>query len=249
MKKFIGILVFLLIVVIIEGYIIFTLAPAKNKLNSVELVNTGNIEAGSFSNLDVYIPIETVLQTPELPNGCEITSLTAVLNYYGYDVSKLEMADHFLPKKAFHRIDGKLFGPNPYKAYAGDPRSSSGFFAYAPPIVEAANKYFHSIGQDRHAIDISGASQDAIMELLSKGNPLVIWVTLDLSKPDLSDSWYFYDSSEYFQAPTNLHSVVLNGYSDGEIHAMDPLIGQVVYDVEAFFQSYKELGSHALMVK
>ncbi|MDY3256762.1 MAG: C39 family peptidase, partial [Ruminococcus callidus] len=32
------------------------------------------------------INVEAVLQNPELPTGCEITSLTTVLNYWGYDV-------------------------------------------------------------------------------------------------------------------------------------------------------------------
>ncbi|MEN2465771.1 C39 family peptidase [Ornithinibacillus sp. JPR2-1] len=33
-----------------------------------------------------------MMQKPELPNGCEITSLTSVLNYYDYQVSKTNMA-------------------------------------------------------------------------------------------------------------------------------------------------------------
>ena len=35
-----------------------------------------------------YINVKWVSQKPELPTGCEITSLTTVLNYYGYNVSK-----------------------------------------------------------------------------------------------------------------------------------------------------------------
>lgn len=39
----------------------------------------------SYKRLDV----ECVLQNPELPTGCEITALTTVLNYLGYNVDKL----------------------------------------------------------------------------------------------------------------------------------------------------------------
>jgi uncharacterized protein YvpB len=247
MKKFIGIFAFLSIVILLEGYIIFTLISANK--NPVMVKGTMSIEAGNFDDIDVYIPIKTVLQKPELPNGCEVTSLTAVLNYYGYNITKTEMSDHYLPKQSFQKIEGKLYGPNPYKAYAGDPRLTSGYFAFVPPIVEAANKYLHSIGQDLHAVDISGSSREVIMELLSKENPIVIWVTLDLTKPVLNKSWYFYDTNEYFQAPSNLHVVVLNGFSNGKVHAMNPLEGQVSYDADAFFQTYSDMGSHALMIK
>lgn len=249
MKKFKWILGFILIVIILEGYILLTLISVNNKNHPNMEINSLGIGTANFDNIDIYIPVEPVMQNPELPNGCEITSLTAVLNYYGYKVTKTEMSDHYLPKRSFHRIDGKLYGPDPYQAFAGDPREENGYFAYAPPIVEAANKYFHSNGKKHYAVDISGSSREVIMELLSKGNPIVIWVTLDLSKPVLNDSWYFYDSNEYFQAPNNLHVVVFNGYSNGNVQAMNPLEGQVNYNADAFFQSYLDLGSHALMIK
>ena len=92
---------------------------------------------------EVFISVDTVLQRPELPQGCEIVALTAVLNTYGYEVTKTKMADLFLPKMQFSFKNGKLYGPNPYKAYAGNPRSEKGFFVYAPPIVEAAKKYLN----------------------------------------------------------------------------------------------------------
>lgn len=39
-----------------------------------------------------------VLQLPELPTGCEVTALTMILNYYGLDVGKVEVAENALPK-------------------------------------------------------------------------------------------------------------------------------------------------------
>lgn len=57
-------------------------------------------EDGDIIIDEVYIDVPTVMQNPELPNGCEITSLTAVLNSKGYKVEKTEMADIYLPKEA-----------------------------------------------------------------------------------------------------------------------------------------------------
>ena len=41
---------------------------------------------------------EIIEQYPELPTGCEITAMTMVLNYYGYNVDKVTMALDYMPK-------------------------------------------------------------------------------------------------------------------------------------------------------
>ncbi|SCG83990.1 hypothetical protein DW1_2426 [Proteiniborus sp. DW1] len=206
-------------------------------------------EDGDVVIEEVYIDVPTVMQNPELPNGCEITSLTAVLNSKGYNADKLEMADVYLPKEAFYRKDGKLYGANPYVSYAGNPREKSGFFSYAPPIIEAANLYLGTVEGKENPIDISGSTREEIIEYLNQGNPVVIWVTLDLSKPKLNYSWHLTDTGEKIDMPINLHCVVLNGYVDDNVHVMNPLKGQVLYNADEFFQSYVELGSHALVLQ
>ncbi len=197
-----------------------------------------------------YIPVPPLLQEPELPNGCEIVSLTAILNYYGYNVSKIIMADHHLPKQGFSRINGKLFGPDPYKTYAGSPRvKSGGWYSFAPPIVDAANNYMANQEYKMKATNISGSSKEDLIAYLNNGIPIVTWVTLDLSEPKLNGHWYLKDTGEYYQAYTNLHVVVLNGYKDDIVHVMDPLKGQVEYNLNAFFKSYEEMGKHALILQ
>ncbi|GKU77000.1 C39 family peptidase [Paenibacillus sp. L3-i20] len=224
--------------------------PTKNKLLS-HIKEVSRTADGQIDIKSVYMDVATLMQKPELPNGCEITSLTAVLNYYGYEADKLDMADNYLPKEAWTRKDGKLFGPDPYKAYAGDPRKQpGGFFSYAPPIVAAADKYLSAFGGVLSTEDISGSSRNDILQKLDKGIPVVTWTTLDMSPPKLNYSWYFNDTGELFTAPTNLHVVVLNGYDaeSNTVHVMNPLKGQVTYNSDIFFNSYTEMGSHALIV-
>lgn len=221
---------------------------SENKM--VEYVkNFVRTEEGEIKVTEVFIPVKKVLQLPELPNGCEITTLTAVLNYYGYDVTKTTMADNYLRKEPFVKKGNKQYGANPFKAYAGDPRSiAGGFFSYAPPIMEAANKYFHDVGGNGHTLDISGSTREEIIGLIDKGIPVMVWITLDLSKPKINSSWYFHDTNKKFNSPTNLHTVVLNGYDGKDVHAMNPLVGQIKYNADAFFKSYEELGSHSMIV-
>lgn len=206
-------------------------------------------EDGSIEITEVYIPVETIMQEPELPNGCEITSLTAVLNYYGYEVSKNEMADVYLPKEAFVARAGTLYGANPYKAYAGDPRDKrGGFYVFAPPIVDAAKNFFEAAGGNMNPIDVSDSTREEIIGYLNEGIPVVIWMTIDLKAPRIGYAWYFHETEEHYPAFVNLHSVVINGYVGDNVHIMDPLKGKVVYNADKFFESYYALGSHAMVL-
>ena len=65
------------------------------------------------------LDVKNILQTPELPNGCEITSLTILINHLGFDVDKLTMADKLLDKVKPYT------DANPYKENAGDPAMRS----------------------------------------------------------------------------------------------------------------------------
>ncbi|TCT12964.1 uncharacterized protein YvpB [Natranaerovirga pectinivora] len=207
-------------------------------------------EDGKVNITELFMPVEIIKQRPVLPNGCEITSLTAVLNYYGYDVTKTEMSDTYLPRRHFERIDGILYGGDPYKEYAGDPRDPlNGFFSYAPPIVEAAELYFKDIKEENKTpIDISGSSREEIMGFLESGVPVVIWTTLNLEKPRINYSWKLFETGDKFYAPINLHCIVLKGFVDDKVYVMDPLKGSITRNADDFFASYEALGSHAMVV-
>lgn len=197
-----------------------------------------------------YITVPPVLQLPELPHGCEITSATAVLHALGYGVSKTTMADRYLPKEPFVIKNKKRYGADPYKAYAGNPHSQTGgFFTYAPPVVQAVNDFLADNEGAERAYDRSGSTKEEILAEIHRGVPVVMWVTLDLTKPILNYSWYFHGTDTRFVAPTNLHAVVLMGYDGDRVHVMNPLKGEVTYTLDAFFESYVDLGSHALIIE
>ncbi len=196
------------------------------------------------------IDIPTVMQYPELPNGCEIVALTAVLNYYGMDVSKTTMADNYLPKTPFSTQDGKKVGPNPHIAYAGNPRElNGGWYVFAAPIVEAANNAIINNKIDLSAENVSGSTREELLSYIDQDIPIVIWVTLDLSPPIIRGGWYMEGTNEFHPSFTNLHAVVLNGWEKGKVHIMNPLEGQLIVSEDIFFDSYEALGSHAIIVK
>ncbi len=197
---------------------------------------------------NLQLSLDTILQYPELPNGCEVTALASVLDYYGYKTTKMELAEKYLPKVPFSQKKNKLFGVNPYDAYAGDPSSKSGFFSYAPPIVRTANEFIQSNDGKNNSKDISGSTRNEILKYLKEGTPVIVWTTRDLSEPNKNFSWYIKGTNEILQVPTNSHTVVLTGFSEEIVYAMDPLRGQVVYDSDQFFEIYGKAGSHAMVI-
>ena len=74
---------------------------------------------------DVRLPVRAVLQNPGLPNGCEATSLAALLNYMGVAANKLDLAYAYIPRGDLTDTAGGRIGPDPERAYAGDPSAGA----------------------------------------------------------------------------------------------------------------------------
>ncbi|MGY3189873.1 C39 family peptidase [Lysinibacillus sp. TE18511] len=204
-----------------------------------------------FSRDEQELGVPVVMQNPELPHGCEITSLTAVLNYYGMNVTKLEMADKYLPKQDIRTVGGQRVGPNPDQAFAGNPSNKDeGMYVFAAPIVKAAEAVMADKKADLRVTNMTGASQEEILQLVREGVPVVTWVTLDLSTPKTSSTkgWIYEGETESRKAYMNLHAVVLTGHLGDKVVVMDPLKGYVTYNVDQFFKSYQELGKQAVAV-
>ena len=61
--------------------------PVKTEEIAERAAEEYKVEAKKETKQDpqeIYLEVSSLLQNPELPNGCEIVSLTAVLHYYGY---------------------------------------------------------------------------------------------------------------------------------------------------------------------
>ncbi len=58
------------------------------------------------------VPLEN--QMPDLPNGCEVTSLSMLMNYYGIKVNKNELAENIQHVDFF--TDGGKYRGNPNQA-------------------------------------------------------------------------------------------------------------------------------------
>ncbi|MDN7228455.1 C39 family peptidase [Planococcus sp. N064] len=195
-------------------------------------------------NKAISVPI--LLQEPELPTGCEMTSLTAMLNYYGEPVTKEEMAKKFLKKVPLRIEGGKLIGPDPQDAFTGDPTSAKGVYVFPQAVVETAEKYATSVNEQFAASDLSGSSSQEIEKYITSGVPVLMWITRELEPPVTNNGWWIEGTMEYHKTFQNQHAVVLTGIDESSVTIMDPLKGKVVHDKSEFFTSYESLGSYAM---
>lgn len=220
--------VFLLIISLVFNCCILTYATHKVEISK----NKVKISA-----------VPTINQFPELPTGCEATALTMLLNYYGMNVTKQEVADR-LPKMALtYYKDEVKYGGDPNKGFVGNPYSNSSYGVFEKPILQVLNEYFPN-----RAEDLSGKVLDEILECVKQGRPVMVWVTIHMYNVVYRQSWKL-ETGELFRWPGNEHAVVITGYDDKYIYLNDPYTGsERKYERKIVENRYNALGKRAVAV-
>lgn len=197
-----------------------------------------------------YRDVEIIYQNPELPNGCEVTSLAMVLTSAGCPAGKMTLYQNYLPKADFSYADTQRYGPNPEKWYVGDASDlKDGWYCFEGPIIQAANGWLDDLGSSLRARSVTGLSRTELDRYAQDGVPLAAWVTLAYAAPQYSEfSWTLEDGTQY-QPYSNLHCVVLAGVQDGQYQIADPIAGLTQVDKDLFWDSFSAMGRRAVVVK
>lgn len=189
-----------------------------------------------------YIQVNPIYQEPELPAGCEITTLTALLNYLGYSIDKVSLCDEFLP------IDltcTKTFN----EAYIGNPKDDTGFGCYSPVIVKTAQDYLSSVKSQQSAVNISGCSFQQLFMQIEKNRPVIVWTSIGLV--DIREYYCWTSpSGEEARWIENEHCVLLTGfdYNNSTVTVCDSLEGERQYSMELFEYRFNQLGNQAVII-
>lgn len=118
------------------------------------------INNGQYKTADWISGVPLIAQRPELPNGCEITAVTMMLQYAGAKVDKMEMARE-MPRSS-----------NPNYGYIGQPWDQTGITIFPPALMSLVEKYAGT------AKNLTGQNFDAIKYQINLGHPVVTWNTL-----------------------------------------------------------------------
>lgn len=215
-------------------------------------VKTDVYEFGRIINIPVFTQLavgtgkkiesfQPICQYPELPTGCEMTSLAMVLNYNNVATDKCDLSDNYLDKGPVGTVDFHV-------AFEGDPRDENSYGCYAPVVVNTANRYLGSEQSGLKASDISGAELEDLFKYIDLNIPVIVWGTQDCREGYYSVTWNVDGKELTWFTPE--HCMVLTGYDDSMVWVSDPIYGDVrSYDRAVFKNRYDSLQKQAVIIK
>ncbi|MDP7977849.1 GW domain-containing glycosaminoglycan-binding protein [Bacillus multifaciens] len=132
----------------------------KNSKGNLNWIDSRAVVQGStYPHLDVPIisQRDPYIPSRNLVSGCEITSVTMMLQYAGANVDKVQLA-YEMPYSSF----------DPNQGFVGNP-FGRGWTIYPPALMDLVRKYTGS------AINLTGLE---IKSNLDAGKPVVVWMTM-----------------------------------------------------------------------
>ncbi|WP_245592287.1 C39 family peptidase [Ectobacillus panaciterrae] len=187
----------------------------------LSLSSKQNDAPSMFRPPSVLLHAPLISQMPELPRGCEVTSLAMLLQYKRVSVSKITLANEVKKDPAaYRRLGSTIYFGNPHYGFVGSMTSfkEPGFGVFHGPIYELANRYLNG-----NALDITGSTFDTVMEHVGQQKP--VWV--------INTSTFDFVPSRYWQTwqtphgPISItdkeHSVLVTGYDNQYVYFNDPL--------------------------
>lgn len=189
-------------------------------------------DADQADPVDFVQHVGELYQMEELQGGCEVASLTIVLDSMGFDVDSHTIADEYLSYEEGDMVHG----------FAGDPYYYGS--AFPPVIADAADAFLEANESPYRALDFTGASFEELAAWVEKGYPVLVWSTMYLGEPDMTG--IMVESYEWYN---NEHCVVLYGLEGETALVSDPLEGLVERDVQEFARIFEACGSMAIVVR
>ncbi len=195
-------------------------------------------------------------QYPQLPNGCEVTSLAMLMTAVGHPVSKMTLAAK-MPVDPTKLVLGTSktasgtvvhttqFWGNPNVGFVGSVyKAGYGYGIYNGPMYKFLNQLLPGRAQN-----LTGQPFSAILAHVAEGIPVEAWTTTTF-KP--TTDWVTWNSPEGLVTATPYeHAVLIVGYTPGYLYINNPLNGQAAQKVaEApFIQAWHQLGHQAITVR
>ncbi len=197
----------------------------------------------------IKLDVKQIKQLPELPRGCEVTSLAMLLSYYNKDISKMELAEKVKKDSTSYKVDekGRIIYGNPYNGFVGDMYNAKnkGYGVYHGPIAELINQYLPD-----KALDLTGMEFRDILYFLSKGYP--IWVVTNATYKPLGEKYFdiWHTPTGIVKVTPKLHSVVITGYDKKYIYINDPLENNSnkMVEKEGFIKAWEQMGNQAITI-
>jgi len=196
----------------------------------------------------VLLDVPIINQLPELPRGCEVTSLAMLLQFADIEVDKMTLANEIAKDQTpYKKKNNQIYYGNPNDGFIGDMYSLNGpgLGVYHAPIANLAKKYLPN-----SIVDFTGSNFEEIKKYLSNNQP--VWVITNTRYKKLSDDKFvkWNTPSGKIKITYSEHSVVITGYDDNYVYFNDPLTGEKnkKAPINEFKESWVQMGSQAITI-
>lgn len=196
----------------------------------------------------VLLHVASQSQLPQLPNGCEVTSLSMLLTAVGHPIDKMTLARE-MPKDPTREVIGKngniVYWGNPNTGFVGSVyRHPSGYAIYHGPLGRFLNRLLPN-----RAVDLTGKPFEDILRYVADGTPVEVWTTATVQPTTLWQTWQ--SPTGPVHATMEEHAVLLVGYNATTLFINNPLNGRQAQPVNRrlFIEAWKQLGEQALTVR
>ncbi|MCD5003314.1 C39 family peptidase [Enterococcus saccharolyticus] len=192
----------------------------------------------------IEVPLENQFEGVALENGCEVTSLSMLLRYYGFQTNKNQLADelNYVPLDLANGLKG-----NPHDGFVGNIKEGEAAMGVGvEPLAKVAEKI---VGQNYH-VNVSKHSFEDLEQLVKKGKPVLVIATIDFEVPEKEDLWLWQTTSGTVQVSPLCHAAVITGIDEQFVYVNDPYGYQHrKVDKEDFQSMYQKMGEHSLYLE
>ncbi len=186
------------------------------------------------------------MQNPELPRGCEVTSLAMLLQYAGIAADKMTLA-HEIEKEpaSFVDSDGGIYHGNPHCGFVGNiyTFNEPGLGVYHGPVEKLMYKYLPG-----KTIDLTGCCFEDILLFISEGIPVWVLANARFQKLDPAEFQTWQTKQGPIEITYRQHAVLLTGYDQQYVYINDPLdaIKNKKVNRDSFQAAWMQMGCQAV---
>lgn len=232
------------VLVLISGVFYFTNKQLEDKKSITEENIEQTIKTQEKQVL-LDVPLENQFDEPALENGCEVTALSMLLRFYGYETTKNQLAEQLNYVPVFN-ADGTHGDPNEGvvgEIWGGDWAMG----VYVPPIATLAQEILQT---DYHTEPQTDASLTDIKNALKEEKPVWASVTIDFQVPTENDFMTWTTANGEVQVTPLVHACVVTGYDDQSIYVNDPYgIKNRAVPIDDFEQVFTAMGGQMLTLE
>ncbi|WP_020375065.1 C39 family peptidase [Sulfobacillus thermosulfidooxidans] len=204
----------------------------------------------------ILLPVTPQSQSPQLPNGAKVTTLSMMLSAVHHPVSKMVLAKkiHVDPTKEVIKHYTTSSGKKVYQITKwGDPnmgyvgsmyKSGKGYGVYHGPLLTLLNKVW-----PKHGVDLTNHSFSSILAAVGRRHPVEIWTTLNFQPTNFWISWTSPEGKFVGTPEENAALIVGYNKSKGLVYVDNPGNGTLQkVSLTPLEKSWKQLGSQAVTV-